>query len=292
MKRKMSSVSLLVILLLAIVLIVLSTLSFCNNQPASSTEGSRAASTGTTQMQISNLSPDQQEALLGSVLTEQTSTTQSPASAPVALSTEDVRLKVGERGKNLRVYREHTTIEQNIKLNGKEDNIAGEVYIDVYPQSGNLLQMTTTAEGDVAYLMRYNDKTYRSIGNRENWEAYQKEEGEMAFVPTEFFIDVTTDPLLEMTEQSDGGTYIFHYSGQDSDLIEQVKEAYGLVLTGFAEDEVTVTIDAVVDSSRFDIRSFTMHLKAEQGSEGVDVRFTSELGSQNNMRELSPPVLD
>lgn len=258
--------------------------------------------TTATVVDIDDLPEDIKQLLIGgsTATSPPTSTSAVPTRQTMATDKDTIQTRIVERGDAIRSYNEQTKIKQLVLDNGEERENNGEIYMDIYPQVDQVMQVLGSETGEPIFLMRYKGEIYRSEGDTENWKPYQPESGELTVIPYAFFVELATHPLMEllstspdeMETQMDSGAadrIVLGWTGYDEGILAEVQTNYGIELTGFPAEEITLSVRVEVAPNNYDILMVEVGLNAEHRDIKVDVTFSTTLSNHNNLRELAKP---
>lgn len=294
-KQSAGTIAVLLLMLGALLLTSLMVLVRPSNEAA---DNQNENETTTSVIDIDDLPEDIKQLLIGSSTT--TSTSAASTRQTVLTDKDTIQTRILERGDAIRSYNEQTKIKQLVLDNGEERENNGEIYMDIYPQVDQAMQVMGSETGEPIFLMRYKGKIYRSEGDTAHWEPYKPEESELTVIPYAFFVKLATHPLMELLTtspdevetQADPGatdTIVLGWTGYDAEILAEVQTNYGIELTGFSAEEITLNVRVEIAPDNFDILLIEVGLKAEHRNTKVDVTFSSILSNHNNLRELAKP---
>ncbi|MGI6546137.1 MAG: hypothetical protein ACOX2M_06910 [Fastidiosipilaceae bacterium] len=298
MGRNKQSAGTIAVLLLMLGALLLTSLMVLVRPSNEAVDNQNENETTTSVIDIDDLPEDIKQLLIGSSTT--TSTSAASTRQTVLTDKDTIQTRILERGDAIRSYNEQTKIKQLVLDNGEERENNGEIYMDIYPQVDQAMQVMGSETGEPIFLMRYKGEIYRSEGDTAHWEPYEPETGELTVIPYAFFVKLATHPLMELLTtspdevetQADPGatdTIVLGWTGYDAEILAEVQTNYGIELTGFPAEEITLNVWVEIAPDNFDILLIEVGLKAEHRNTKVDVTFSSILSNHNNLRELAKP---
>lgn len=160
MGRNKQSAGTIAVLLLMLGALLLTSLMVLVRPSNEAVDNQNENETTTSVIDIDDLPEDIKQLLIGSSTT--TSTSAASTRQTVLTDKDTIQTRILERGDAIRSYNEQTKIKQLVLDNGEERENNGEIYMDIYPQVDQAMQVMGSETGEPIFLMRYKGEIYRS----------------------------------------------------------------------------------------------------------------------------------
>lgn len=216
------------------------------------------------------------------------------ASKPAALPPEaELKRRIQERGPAVRSVRAVCRAEQNITQQGEQTKDDFTYGMDLYPQSGDLLQAVSDASGRVMYLLTIDGAHYSASETLSDLKPYEPQPGELTALPYLELIGLLDWEQIGLNMPADApdGPAVFSFQGLDGDLCRAVLDILQLEFSGFDPDEdIELNIRLAFERGRLDLRSAVVGIRARSGEADIQLHFDLSYTEVNNLRELPAPA--
>lgn len=216
------------------------------------------------------------------------------APRPAALPPEaELKQQIKDRAPAVRSVRAVCRAEQAVTEQGEQKAADDYTYgMDLYPQSGNLLQAVSDASGRTVYLMTIDGAHYSASESMTDLKSYEPQPGELTPLPYRALIDLLDSEVLRLDMPADApdGPAVFRFQGVDGGLCRAVLDALQLDFSDFdPEADIELDLRLDFDRRRLDLQSAVLGIRARGGETDIRLRFELRYSEVNNLRELFVP---